>query len=229
MKKALIILVGLVVVIGGTAWYFVSFKMDATIERTIEKHASASLGTQVSVGKVESDIKNGSLSISNITIANPPGYKNSNAFSLNDIEAAIDYANFDIKRIVINRPEIVIEEMGGRTNFDQILASLNQGESSSDPGAETDPAADGEEEQIYVIHNFRMNESRASFESESLDRYSNLEVDAIEIRNIKGTRSEVSKIIASEVISEITREAATEMLKAKASEKIGEIFGKDKD
>jgi hypothetical protein len=229
MKKALILLLGLVVVIAGAAWYFVAFKMDATIERTIEKHASASLGTQVSVGRVESDIKGGSLSISNITIANPPGYKNSNAFSLNDIEAAVDYANFDIKRIVINKPEIVIEEMGGKTNFDQILASLNQGESSSETDAEPGPAAEGEEEQIYVIRNFRMNESRASFESESLDRYSNLEVDAIEIKNIKGTRSEVSKIIASEIISEITKEAATEMLKAKASEKIGDIFGKDKD
>lgn len=233
MKKALILLVGLVVVVGGAAWYFVVFKMDATIEKTIEKHASASLGTLVSVGDVKSDIKAGSLSISNITIANPPGYKNKNAFSLNDIEAAVDYANFDIKRIVINNPEIVIEEMGGKTNFDQILAAVNQAGSSSEADADAEPepgqAAEAEEEQIYVIRNFRMNESRASFESESLDRYSNLKVDAIEIRDIKGTRSEVSKIIASEVISEITKEAATEMLKAKASEKIGEIFGKDKD
>ena len=122
MKKALGVLLGLAVVVALVVWYFVSFKMDATIERTIEKHASASLGTLVSVGSVESDIKGGSLSISNITIANPPGYKNKNAFSLNDIEAAIDYANFDIKRIVINKPEIVIEEMGGKTNFDQMLA-----------------------------------------------------------------------------------------------------------
>ena len=233
MKKALTLLVGLVVVVGGAAWYFVAFKMDATIEKTIEKHASASLGTLVSVGDVKSDIKAGSLSISNITIANPPGYKNKNAFSLNDIEAAVDYANFDIKRIVINNPEIVIEEMGGKTNFDQILAAVNQAGSSSEAEADADAepgqAAEAEEEQIYVIRSFRMNESRASFESESLDRYSNLEVDAIEIRDIKGTRSEVSKIIASEVISEITKEAATEMLKAKASEKISEIFGKDKD
>ncbi len=231
MKKALILLVGLVVVVGGAAWYFVAFKMDTTIEKTIEKHASASLGTLVSVGDVKSDIKAGSLSISNITIANPPGYKNKNAFSLNDIEAAVDYANFDIKRIVINNPEIVIEEMGGKTNFDQILAAVNQAGSSSEADADAEPgqAEEAEEEQIYVIRNFRMNESRASFESESLDRYSNLEVDAIEIRDIKGTRSEVSKIIASEVISEITKEAATEMLKAKASEKISEIFGKDKD
>jgi hypothetical protein len=54
-----------------------------------------------------------------------------------------------------------------------------------------------------------MNESRAAFESESLDRYSDLEVDAIELNNIKGTPSEVANVIATEIIQEVTREAAT--------------------
>jgi hypothetical protein len=231
MKKGLGILLVLALVVGGAVWYFVFFKMDAMIEKTIETHASASLGTMVTVGGVKSDIKGGSLSISNITIANPPGFKNKNAFSLNDIEAAIDYANFDIKRIVINNPEITVEELGGKTNFDQIMAALNESSSSSE--SEPEPASEGaegeKEEQIYVIHHFRMNESRASFESESLDRYSDLKVDAIELSNIKGTRTEVGKIIASKIVSEITKEAAIELLKAKASEKISDIFGKKKD
>jgi hypothetical protein len=231
MKKALGILLVLALVVGGVAWYFVSFKMDSMIEKTIEAHASASLGTMVTVGGVKSDIKGGSLSISNITIANPPGFKNKNAFSLNDIEAAIDYANFDIKRIVINNPEIVVEELGGKTNFDQIMAALNESSSSSEsePEPASEEAKGAKEEPIYVIHHFRMNESRASFESESLDRYSDLKVDAIELSNIKGTRTEVGKIIASKIVSEITKEAATELLKAKASEKISDIFGKKKD
>jgi hypothetical protein len=233
MKKGLGILLVLALVVGGAAWYFVAFKMDATIAKTIENHASASLGTLVSVGGVKSDIKAGSLSISNITIANPPGFKNKNAFSLNDIEAAIDYANFDIKRIVINNPEIVVEELGGRTNFDQIMAALNSSEQSPEPETASEGEGEGEagkkEEAIYVIRHFRMNESRASFESESLDRYSDLKIDAIELSNIKGTRTEVGKIIASKIVSEITKEAATELLKAKASEKIGDLFGKKKD
>jgi len=233
MKKGLGILLVLALVAGGAAWYFVAFKMDATIEKTIETYASASLGTQVSVGGVKSDIKGGSLSISNITIANPPGFKNKNAFSLNDIEAAIDYANFDIKRIVINNPEIVVEELGGKTNFDQIMAALNSAEPSPEPEPESESDSEGEtegkEEAIYVIRHFRMNESRASFESESLDRYSDLKVDAIELSNVKGTRKEVGRIIASKIVSEITKEAATELLKAKASEKISDLFGKKKD
>ena len=153
------------------------------------------------------------------------GFRNENAFSLNDIEAAIDYSNYDIKHVVIDKPEIVIEELGGETNFSRMKAGIeNQG---SD--AESEPAAGGKEEPIIVIHHFRMNESRGSFESESLDMYSNLKIDAIELSNIKGTPSEVTEVISKKIINEIAREAAIELLKAKASEKIDSIFGKDKD
>ena len=224
MKKAITILLVLLLVVGGI-WYFVSFRMDSMIASNIETRASASLGTQVTVGTVSTDIKGGKLTISNVTIANPPGFRNENAFSLNDIEAAIDYSNYDIKHVVIDNPEIVIEELGGETNFSRMKAGIeNQG---SD--AESEPAAGGKEEPIIVIHHFRMNESRGSFESESLDMYSNLEIDAIELSNIKGTPSEVTEVIAKKIINEIAREAAIELLKAKASEKIDSIFGKDKD
>jgi hypothetical protein len=201
--------------------------MDSMIEQKIETMASASLGTRVSVGGVKTDIKGGSLTISNITIANPPGYNNENAFSLNGIEAAVDYANFDIKRVVIDKPEIVVEEKGGKTNFDQILAGMEKQESA--PPAESEPSADGQEEQIIVIRHFRMNGSRASFESESLDHYSDLKVGGVELSNLKGTHSEISKVITNEIIKEITQAAAIELVKAKASEKLDDLLGRNKD
>jgi len=227
MKKALAILLVLALVAGGATWYFVSFRMDSMIQSQIEKTASVSMGAQVSVGGVKTDIKGGSLTIENVTVANPPGFKNKKAFTLNGIEAAVDYSNFEIKRVVIDRPEIVIEEMGGKTNFDRILAALNSGKSGQAPDGEG--GAKGKKEPIIVIRHFRMNESRAAFESESLDTYTDVKVDAIEISNIKGTPSEVANILASEIISEISREAGTELLKAKASEKINDLFNKIKD
>ena len=229
MKKAITILLVLLLVVGGGVWYFVSFRMDSMIASNIETRASASLGTQVTVGTVITDVKGGKLTISNITIANPPGFKNKNAFSLNGIEAAVDYSSYEFKHVVIEKPDIVIEEMGGETNFSRMLAGIEKQGSEPEPEPGSDPAADGKEEPIIVIHHFRMNESRGSFESESLDKYSNLEIDAIELSNIKGTPSEVSEIIAKKIINEITKEAAVELLKAKASEKIDSIFGKDKD
>jgi hypothetical protein len=243
MKKAIGILLVLLLVVGGGVWYFVTYRMDSMIQKQIETAVSVSLGTQVSVGEVTTDIKGGSLTISNVTIANPSGFKNKNAFILNGIEAAVDYANLDVKRVVIDRPEIVIEEMGGETNFSLMMAELEKQQSApatnpeadpgTDPGADSGadhaPATEGEKERIVVIRHFRMNESRASFESESLGKYSSLKVDAIELNNIKGTPSEVADVIATKIITEVSKQAAFELIKAKAVEKINSIFKKDKD
>ena len=69
----------------------------------------------------------------------------------------------------INQPEIVIEEKGGNTNFDVMLDRINSGEQV--------PAGDGQPEPVITIRHFRLNESRAAFESESLDRYTDVEID----------------------------------------------------
>ncbi len=232
MKKFLLILLLLVVVIGGGIWYFTTFRMDAMIEQRIEQAGSVSLGAPVEIGSVRTSIRDGSLAISDITVPNPPGFRNRNAFTLRGIEAAVDYANFDIKRVFIQQPEIVIEEKDGKTNFDVMLERINRGEKV--------PVDDGQPEPVITIRHFRLNESRAAFESESLDRYTDLEIDEVELRNLKGTPSEVATLIAREVLKEITQEAATEMLRAQArkqydkveesvTDKLKDVFGGDKD
>ena len=223
MKKGLGILLAVILVLGGGAWYFVSHSLDGMIKESIETSATASFGTKVTVGSLKTSIKDGTLTISSITVANPPGYKNSNAFTLNGIEAAVDYETYDIKRVIVDKPEIVIEEKGGGSNFSEIQANVEQSESASAQPAE------GEEEPTIVIHHFRMNESRAAFESKSLDTYTDLKIDAVELNNIKGTPAEISSMIANAVINEVVAEAATELLKAKASEKMDSIFKRDKD
>lgn len=217
MKKFLIFLLVLLVLVGGAAWYFTTYRMDSMIERKIEQAGVVSLGTPVSVGSVKTIFKDGTLLITDITVPNPSGFRNRNAFTLKGIEAAVDYSTWDIKRVYIKEPEIVIEEKGGKTNFDVMLERLNKGEQ-----VPVD-SPDGKAEPTIVIHHFRMNESRAAFESESMDRYSDLQIDEVELTNIKGTPSEVATIIATEVLTEITKEAATEMLKAQARKKYGEV------
>lgn len=224
MKKVVVTILVLLLLVGIAAWYFTSFRLDGVIKQKIEQVGSQTMGTSVSVGSVTTDIKNGSLLISNITVANPPGYKNVNALTLNGIEAAVDYENFDIKRIIVDRPEIVIEEKNGQSNFTDLLAGM---ESSPEP--DPVPAEEGVEPTILVIHHFRMNESRAGFESVSLDHYSDLKIKAVEVKNIKGTPGEVASEITTEVVKKIASAAAMEILKAKASEKLDDMFGGDKD
>jgi len=225
MKKVLAIVAVLLVLAGGAAWYFVTYRMDAMIERQIEMAGANALGTRVSVGSVRTNIKDGTLTISEVTVANPAGFKNANAFSLNGIEAAVDYSNLEIRRVTIENPEIVIEELGGETNFSKMMAELNQAGSSSDETAAPagEKPADGAKEPVIVIHHFRMNESRAAFESESLDSYANIKIDAIELNDIRGTPTEVGHQIAGVILKEITREAATELMKAQAKKHLGDV------
>ena len=217
MKKVLLVLLVLAAVVGGAVWYFTTYKMDAMIEQQVEKAGTASFGTPVSLGKVETNIRDGSLRISDITVANPSGFDNKNAFTLSGIEAAVDYSTWDIKRVFIEKPQIVIEEKDGSTNFNVMLDRLNQGEEVpvDTPG--------GAEETVITIHHFRMNESTAAFESKSMDRYSDLSIDEVELTNLTGTPSELATIIATEVLNEVTKEAATEMLKAQARKKYDDV------
>jgi len=224
MKKIIVTLLVLLLIIGAGGWYYTSFHMDNMIRNQIESASSSSLGTRVSVGSVETSIKDGSLKISSVTVANPPGYKNKNAISLNGIEAAVDYANLDIKRMVIDSPDIFIEELDGRTNFTDLMAALEKAESSSEPASDADPGADtggkedpAKEERIIVVRHFRMSESRAAFESESLDRYSDIKIGAVELTDLRGTPTEVSNAIGNAILSEVTKAAAIELLKAQAS------------
>jgi len=221
MKKALGIVLLVLLIIGGVVWYFTAFKLDGVIKQQIEQVGTRSLGTSVSVGSLETDLKNGSVTISSITVANPPGYKNANAFSLNGIEAAVDFQTLEIKRVIVDQPEIIIEEKNGETNFTELLANM---ESQS---AEPEPAAEGAEPPVIVIRHFRMNESRAAFESESLERYSDLKIGDVELKNVKGTPAEVANVITQEVLEKVVSAAALELIKAKASEKMDDIFGRD--
>jgi hypothetical protein len=226
MKKATTSLLIIILLIGGAAWYYVSFRLDDAITNGIEEAGSAAFGTSVKVGGVKTSIRDGTLSISSITVANPPGYNNKFAISLNAIEAAVDYDSFEIKRVIIDNPEVVIEEKGGQTNFSDLLVNIqsDQSEPAADADADADPDPDGEDgtdtdATTIVIRHFRMNQTRASFESKSLDRYSDLKVDEIEMNNISGTPSEVANLIATEIIKEITAEAAIELLKARFRQK----------
>lgn len=220
MKKFFGVILVLLILIAGIAWYFVSFRMDAMIKEQIETVGSLSLRGAVSVGEVSTSIKNGSLTISNVTVANPPGFRNKNALSLNGIEASVDYASLDIKRLLIDSPEIVIEEKGGETNFSRMLAAMKKS------GPASEPAQGDSVEPVIVIRHFRMNASRAAFESASLDRYTDIKIDAVELNDLKGTPTEISKVIAAKIVQVVTQEAAVEMLKAEANQQFKKAQGK---
>ncbi len=234
MRK-LFMTLGLIMLMGaGAAWYFVNVRMDSMIESRLERVATTSLGNHVEVGGVETDLRKGTLKVREISVANPPGYKNPYAMRFSEVEASVDYENQELKRLVINNPEFLVEELGGTTNFQQMLDALEAGEAVV-------PAADpAKPEQEIVIRHFRIEGARAGFESTSLDRYTDLQVDTIEMNDLKGTPTELANQIAEEVLRELSSEAGVALLEAQArkaagdlgnqvGDSLGRIFGRDDD
>jgi hypothetical protein len=232
MRK-LFLTLGLIMLVGaGLAWYFVNVRMDSMIESRLERAATASLGNHVEVGGVETDLANGTLTVREMSVANPPGYKNPYAMRFTNVEAAVDYETLEIRRLVIVDPEFLIEELDGNTNFQQMLDALEAGETVV-PAA--DPATP---EQEITIRHFRIDGARAGFESASLDRYTDLQVEAIELNDLKGTPTELANQIGRKVLNELSSEAGMALLEAQArkkagdlgdsvSDSLGKIFGKD--
>ncbi len=217
MKKLLLVVAALVVVAVLGVWYFVSFRLDDMIRQQIEVSGSEALGTQVTVGALSTDLKAGALTIASIAVANPEGYENEYAFTLNGIEAAVDYQTGEVKRVIIDKPEIMIEESGGKTNFTDLLANIEQ---PSEP-QEQDP---DKPQPVITIHHFRMSEARASFESKSTDRYTDLKVRSVELDDVSGTPDEVGKEILTAIVEKVVAAAAVELVRAKATEKLEDIF-----
>jgi len=218
MKKILIVLLVLVLLAGGALWYFMTYRMDDFIAQQIEKIGTETLATQVTVGEVVTDLGGGSLTISDITVANPAGFSNPNAFTLRGIEAVVNYQTLEIRRIIVDKPEIVIEERDGATNFTALLAGMERGSDTPESAEDSAPPP------VLTIDLFRMNESRAAFESTTLDRASNITVDEVELIGLRGTPPEVAEAIVREILDEVVSAAALELLKTKATEKLEKIF-----
>lgn len=223
MKKFIIaVVIAAFVGAGILGWWFMFHRLDALFEEELQKAASKAFGTPVTVSDVRVDLLNGAVRIDDLTIGNPPGFTRENALVFGSIEAAMDLETRQVARVIMEGVEIFIEEKDGETNVQKLRESLE-----SRIGEEVDSGTDPDEE--LVIQRFLMRSTTATFESESLQRLAEVEIDEIEMRDIRGTPEEVAKTIAVGVMDEITEEAAQAMLRAQARKQIDDLGEKAGD
>lgn len=227
MRKVFFTLGAIMLVAVAAAIYFVMFRLDGVVETRIEKAASVAFGSRVEVGGVTTNLRDGTLTVEQISVANPPGFENPYAVRLNAVQAAVDYDGLEVKQVVIANPEFYVEEHDGKTNFDEILQALNA--ATADAADSGSGAAAAKAEPVIVIRHLRMDETRAAFASHTFDRYTDMHIDAIEINNLRGTPSQLAGEIARKVVNELNSAASSEMLKVQAQKKVDDIQQKVKD
>jgi len=171
MKILKIVAISIVVLLAialGIAYYS-SGKIDAYVKTAIEKYGSESLGTKVSVGEVNISLLQTTATITNLEIANPPGFDDPIAFkaglieiTLNSKESKLDSVVID--RILLNSPMVFYIKTKQTDNLsrlqDQATRSTKDSQSSDKPGGSKDK---GREQPRILIKKFDIEKANLSY------------------------------------------------------------------
>ena len=235
MKKVLIGLVVLIAIIAIGASILLS-NLDGYIKDTIEAEGTAALGSQVSVGSVETDLANGKATIKGLSIANMPGYQAINAMQIDTLQADVDYQNRLVEEILIQQPIINAELKGSRSNFQDLVDNMPAAEEEgADDATNEEAAGDGESEATEIsIKSFKLNQATVNVTSDKLGQMSFV-MDDLEISNLIGTpeviSTEITRRLTNHISQQVQKFAADKIksevkaeVRAKANEKMNEVI-----
>tara|TARA_R100001143_G_scaffold62942_1_gene67683 strand:- start:191 stop:988 length:798 start_codon:yes stop_codon:yes gene_type:complete len=210
LKKILISLGVLVVLLGGGVFYLLS-NLDEIVRTAIEDYGSEAVGSQVSVGAVEISLREGSASIFNFSIANPPGFSDEDMLRFAELSVALDLGNLSsenvgIVSIVSTDPFVSYERANGTTNIDVVSERL-AGEAPQEP-----EDAGAESEMNLQIDDVRIRNIQASISDDRLRNPVQVSLGDITLQNLSGTPAEITQQILTPVMAQLARSASQAFL-----------------
>lgn len=132
--KALKIGIGVVlavVVVLAVGLWLLAENLDGIVAGAIEQYGSAITGTSVTVGAVSIDLSAGSATVTNLRVANPDGFSDRDAISLQEIVVQIDPGSvrsepYRLPQIGVTGPEVLYEvNQEAERNLDVIRANID--------------------------------------------------------------------------------------------------------
>lgn len=170
MKKFLIVIVLIVLIVAGGAVYLLGGAGDF-IRVQIEEQGSKFLGSSVTVKAVDLAYADGRLTITDIDIANPAGFSQSEAFSLGSV--TLDLGDvlsepYTVQTVSIDAPEVLYEvDAKGQGNLivlkDNLMANLPAGETAPEP----EPTEAGAN-PLVIVENVTVSNVRLQLNFENL-------------------------------------------------------------
>lgn len=147
MKKRLIGLAGFIIIAaaGAGLWYHSYYRSpERVVKRAIEHSASAALGAQVRVDRVQLSLDDGSGIITGLSVANPEGFGSASAFAAESIKMTVDVASLAKDVVVLRavsfvRPRITIESGQSGSNFERLVSHMQRYAETSGPPDSREP------------------------------------------------------------------------------------------
>lgn len=207
MKKFALI-GGVLVAALGIGGYVVYGKLGTLIKRGVETYGPPLTGTSVELSAARLSLFSGEGSLHGLTIGNPKGYSDNDAFDLSEISISVDPKSvtgevIHVRSIVIDGPELLAEfNESGRSNLDVILDKVRGG------GGRASSGKGGGKEPRLRVDEFRFENAklRATAPAYKLDK--EVVMPAIVIKDIGGKNGVTPSQLASEVLKPVIDKAA---------------------
>lgn len=166
MKKGLAILVLIVLLIAGGAWYLLS-GADEFIRGQIEQQGSRYLGSAVSVETVDLALTEGRMSINGLKVKNPQTFSDNNAISVATITLDLGGAikePYVVQTINVNAPQILYEvDASGKGNLLALKNNLMANLPKTQKTTEKDAA-----NPLMIVENVTVSDVRLTLNFEQL-------------------------------------------------------------
>lgn len=221
MKKALVIVVAILAVIAGGA-YWAYHSVDLIVKFAVEHYAPDIAGVAVKVGDVSISPRDGRGSVKNVEIGNPPGFSSARAAKLGEISVWIDPLTVTdpvvyIHELTIESPFIAYEKGDKGTNLEAIQKRID-GYVKANAPADGAPSAGG----IAIRHKFIVGKltirgAKVTMTNPGLKGQGitfdlpDIELHDIGKRDNGLTASQVANVVASTLISKIAQRLLTNL------------------
>lgn len=212
-SRRVLIIVAAVVVVLAAALYFLVTNIDSIVKAAIEKYGSEVTKTDVRVSSVKIKLSSGEGAVSELTIANPPGFSSPYVFSLAKIRARIDARSVTgspivIDEIIISSPHAVSEiTASGASNINilkrNVQQSMQETEKKEPKGKKHD------KETRYHIRRLVIESGRINVRVAALgDKPETLTLRRIEMTGIGKGGGATANQVAEQVLSSLLEEVA---------------------
>lgn len=208
MKKKNKVILGvalvLLLLLAGGAWYL-HFNLNTIVARIIVDVGSEATQTRVSVGGLFIDVQDGVARIDRLTVANPDGFSEQPAITLENLEIELDPmdAMSDpaiIERVVVDGTQVLVEQAGSRNNLKTILASIER-QASERPAEE----ADGKK---LIIERFELTDASAALFIPRLNERHQVQMPRVVLNDIgRATNGATATSVAHQLLGPVIRKA----------------------
>ena len=161
-KRFFVVLV-LLLVAGVGFMVYGLYNIDSLVKAAIEKYGSEAISSQVLVGQVNVNLKDGKVILKNLSIDNPAGFTEKTAFSAGYIEIDLDEDKLNtskvtLTKVLVKEPLVTYEHANGQDN----LSTLQKNAvtyAQKMMGSDTKKSSNSNGTKV-LIHNIDLNDGK---------------------------------------------------------------------